>query len=423
MKIKLLFLCCFLACSRFAAAQDTLKLSITDAEKRFLANNYQLLLAKYEIEQAKADVITAKLFDNPEISHENLFYNRETKRFLETSYATGQFSTQISQLFKLAGKRNKQIKLAQTAVKMEEYEYYDLMRTLRYQLRSNFFKLHGLQQSAKTYSRQIKALEQLLQVSNKQLALGNIAQKDIIRIKSLLYNLQVERQQMLTEIAELGTELKLLTQISPNLVIETIVESDPQKQSTLSSKLLPYTTLLDSAINNRVDLKNSQMAITYAQQNLRLQKANAIPDVQLSLAYDLKGNYPDKYTGIGISMPIPLFNRNQGEIKRAKIAIEAQQATHQQLENTLANEVFKAYQNANRVEELYMSMDNNFGVDYQKLIDEVTLNFSKRNISLLEFLDFYEAYKDHILQYNQLLFERKNAKEEINFVTGTSIYK
>lgn len=419
MKIKLFFLCCFLAYARFAAAQDTLKLSITDAEKRFLANNYQLLLAKYEIEQAKADVITARLFDNPEISHENLFYNHETKRFLETSFATGQFNTQISQLFKLAGKRNKQIKLAQTAVKMEEYEYYDLIRTLRYQLRSNFFKLYGLQQSAKTYSRQIKALEQLLQVSSKQLALGNIAQKDIIRIKSLLYNLQVERQQMLTEIAELGTELKLLTQISPNMVIETVAETNNQKQAML----LPYTTLLDSAMNNRVDLKNSQMAVTYTQQNLRLQKANAIPDVQLSLSYDLKGNYPEKYTGIGISMPIPLFNRNQGEIKKAKIAIEAQQATHQQLENTLANEVFKAYQNANRVEELYAGMDNNFGTDYQKLIDEVTVNFSKRNISILEFLDFYEAYKEHVLKYNQLLFERKNAKEEINFVTGTSIYK
>lgn len=419
MKIKLFFLCCFLACAHLVVAQDTLKLSISDAEKRFLANNYQLLLAKYEIEQAKADVITARLFDNPEISHENLFYNHETKRFLETSFATGQFNTQISQLFKLAGKRNKQIKLAQTAVKMEEYEYYDLMRTLRYQLRHNFFKLHGLQQSVKTYSLQIKALEQLLQVSNKQLALGNIAQKDIIRIKSLLYNLQVERQQMLAEIADLGTELKLITQISPNMVIETVLETDRPKQATL----LPYATLLDSAMNNRVDLKNSQMAITYAQQNLRLQKANAIPDVQLSLAYDLKGNYPEKYTGIGISMPIPLFNRNQGEIKKAKIAIEAQQATHHQLENALANEVFKAYQNASRVEELYANMDNNFGADYQKLIDEVTINFSKRNISLLEFLDFYEAYKDHVLQYNQLLFERNNAKEEINFVTGTSIYK
>ncbi|WAC40467.1 TolC family protein [Pedobacter sp. SL55] len=122
MKVKLLFICCILGFQQIIFAQDTLKLNVAEAEKLFVANNYQLLLAKYEIEQAKADVITAKLFDNPEISHENLFYNHETKRFLETSFATGQFSTQISQLFKLAGKRNKSIKLANTAVKLEEFE-------------------------------------------------------------------------------------------------------------------------------------------------------------------------------------------------------------------------------------------------------------------------------------------------------------
>ncbi|RZK99387.1 MAG: TolC family protein, partial [Pedobacter sp.] len=147
------------------------------------------------------------------------------------------------------------------------------------------------------------------------------------------------------------------------------------------------------------------------------------PDVQLSLVYDLKGNYPEKYTGIGISMPIPLFNRNQGEIKKAKIAIEAQQTAYNQVENALSNEIFKAYQNAKRIESLMNNRDQYFNQDYQKLIDEVTKNFSKRNISLLEFLDFYESYKENVLQYNQLQYERINAKEEINFVTGTTLFK
>lgn len=401
-----------------ALAQDTLKLNLADAEKMFIANNYQLLLAKYEIEQAKADVITAKLFDNPEITHENLFYNHETKRFLETSYATGQFTTQLSQLFKLAGKRNKSIQLANTAVKLEEYEYFDLIRTLRYQLRRNFFKLNALQQSAKIYDSQVNALEQLLQAANKQLSLGNVATKDVVRIKSLLYGLQAEYLQINTEIDELMSDLKLLTQIKSSVIIETVVN-----EALPISKPLPYVVLLDSAKSNRIDLKSAQTAITYAQQNLKLQKANAIPDIQLSLAYDLKGNYPEKYTGLGISIPIPLFNRNQGEIKKAKIAIEGQQAMYNQVENTLANEVFKAFQNAQRINNTVANMDQNFNKDYQKLITEVTKNFIKRNISLLEFLDFYESYKETALQHHQLQFERINANEEINFVTGTSIYK
>jgi len=418
MKIKLFFVCCIVGLSHVALAQDTLKLSLADAEKLFIANNYHLLLAKYEIEQAKADVITAKLFDNPELTHENLLYNHETRRFLETSYATGQFNTQISQLFKLAGKRNKSIQLANTAVKLEEFEYFDLIRTLRYQLRSNFFKLNALQQSAKIYNSQVKALEQLLQASNKQLSLGNIANKDVIRIKSLLYSLQAEYLQINTEIDELMSDLKLLTQIKSSTLIETVAN-----EATSMVESLPYTLLLDSAKNNRIDLKSAQTAITYAQQNLKLQKANAVPDVQLSLVYDLKGSYPEKYTGLGISIPIPLFNRNQGEIKKAKIAIESQQLIYNQVENALANEVFKAYQNAQRINTMALNMDQNFNQDYQKLIEEVTKNFIKRNISLLEFLDFYESYKETTLQHNQLQFERINAKEEINFVTGTTLYK
>lgn len=418
MKMKSIFIAAFSVFALQSQAQDTLKLSLFDAENLFLKNNYQLLLAKYEIDQSKADVITAKLFDNPEITHENLFYNHETKRFFETSFATGQFTTQISQLIRLAGKRNKNIALANTAVKLEEYQYFDLMKTLRYQLRHNFIKLYSLQQSIKVFGQQISGLEQLLQASNKQLQLGNIAAKDVIRIKSLVYNLKAEQHQMSSEIDELSADLKLLTQIKASTTITTV---NPYPEVDL--KNIPFNVLLDSAMANRFDLKSAKTAIHYAQQNLKLQKANAIPDVQLSLAYDLKGNYPEKYTGLGISIPISFFNRNQGEIKKAKIAIQAQEAANLQLEQQLSTEVFKAYQNAQRVGNLTGNMDKAMGEDYQKLMEEMVKNFQKRNISLLEFLDFYESYRETILSINQLKYEQLNAREEINFVTGTHIYK
>lgn len=418
MKTKLLFACLALAFSQLVMAQDTLKLTLQETEQLFLHRNYQLLSAKYEIEQAKADVITARLFENPEVSHENLFYNHETKRFLETSYATGQFVTQVSQLIGLAGKRNKNIQLANTAVKLEEFQYYDLLRTLRYELRSNFYRLYYLQQSATTYQQQIKSLNQLLQASNKQLELGNIANKDVIRIKSLVYNLNMEYNGIKTEIDELENQLRLFTQVTPGTNIVPFVSENLNKNKTL-----PYSVLLDTAKLNRIDLKEAKTNIIYAQQYLKLQKANAIPDVQLSLSYDLKGNYPEKYTGIGISIPIPLFNRNQGEIKKAKIAIDAQQTAYEQLQNSLANEVFKAYKNAERVEALVAQMDKNFSADFQQLMNEVSKNFSKRNISLLEFLDFYDSYKENSIQFNQLQFERMNAKEELNFVVGTNLFK
>lgn len=409
-----------LGLTKVSWAQDTLRLDLQQAEQRFIKENYQLIAQNYQTEQAKTDIITAKLFDNPELSYENLLYNRETKKFFETSMATGQFSGAISQLFKLAGKRNKNIQLANAGVKMSEYEYFDLMRTLRYELRSTFYKAYYSGQSALVYQQQISALKKLLQASAQQLQMGNIAVKDVLRIKSLLYNLQTEYNTLLNDIEDLDSKIKLMTNIKANTSLK--LELTATKQS-FDLKEHPYTSLLDSAKNNRADLQLSKAAIHYAERNLSLQKAMAVPDVELSLSYDLKGNYPEKYTGFGLKIPIPLFNRNQGEIKKARVAIAACQNNINLQEANLENEVYNSYKSAARIEELYQSMDHQFNADFQKLITEVTKNFSSRNISLIEFLDFYESYKENTLQMNSLNYERMNAKEEINYVTGSSIFK
>jgi len=409
--------------TRIASAQvtDPIKLSLQDAESLFIKNNYQLIAQQYQTDQAKADVITARLFDNPEISYENILYNKDTKRFLETNSTTGQYQGSLSQMIKLAGKRNKNIKLATTGVKLAEYEYFDLMRTLKYTLSSTFYKMYYDQQSAKVYQEQINSLQLLLNANEQQLKMGNVAVKDIIRIKSLLYSLQGEYNSLLNDIEDLQTQLKLMTNIRSDANLELIVSAEEEESYQPDKKM--YTTLLDTAKNNRADLQLAKTGITYAENNLRLQKANAIPDVELSLTYDRRGAYPDKYTGIGLKLPIPLFNRNQGEIKKAKIAIDEGRSNLNQQQAILENEVYNSYTSALRIEKLYRGFDSNFNTDFDKLIVEVIKNFKNRNISLIEFLDFYDSYKASTLQMNTLKYERMNAKEEINFVTGSTIFK
>lgn len=245
--------------------------------------------------------------------------------------------------------------------------------------------------------------------------------KDIIRIKSLLYSLQGEYSSLLNDIEDLQTQLKLMTNIRPDANLVLVVPSEEEQNYQPDKKT--YTNLLDTARSNRADLQLAKTEITYAENNLRLQKANAVPDVELSLIYDLKGSYPDNYTGLGIKLPIPLFYRNQGEIKKAKIAIDAGNSKLSQQEAILENEVYNSYTSALRTEKLYRGLDSNFNADFDKLIVEVIKNFKNRNISLIEFLDFYDSYKASTLQMNTLKYERMNAKEEINFVTGSTIFK
>jgi cobalt-zinc-cadmium efflux system outer membrane protein len=419
----LIFGFALLGFSENAAAQatDTLKISLPEAEKLFIQNNYQLIAQNYQTDQARAEIITAKLFDNPELNVETQLYNSKTKRFFETSKTNGEYQASISQLIKLAGKRNKNIQLAKSGVKLAEYQYFDLMRTLRFNLRSNFYKTYYAQQSAKLYQQQIGSLKKLLSASEQQLKMGNIAMKDIIRIKSLVYSLQTEYNNLENSIEDMETDLKLMTNLKPDANLELTV--DPAEEQAYQLDKAVYTNLLDSARTNRADLKMTQTGIDYAQKALSVQKANAVPDVQFSLTYDLQGSYPNNYTGLGMHIPLPLFNRNQGEIKKAKIAIDAGKNQLNQQESALQNEVFNSYKSALRTESLYKGFDKDFSSDFDKLIGEVIKNFKSRNLSLLEFMDFYDSYKESTLQMNDLKYQRMNAKEEINYVTGTTIFK
>jgi cobalt-zinc-cadmium efflux system outer membrane protein len=128
--------------TRVACAQDTLKLTLQQAEQRFVNNNIQLLAQKYSIDSAKASVITAKLFDNPEFSFNSGFYQQDTRRFFDYSNSNREIALQLSQLIKTAGKRNKNIALAKTTVTIAEYGFYDLLRTLEYTLRNDFYNIY-----------------------------------------------------------------------------------------------------------------------------------------------------------------------------------------------------------------------------------------------------------------------------------------
>ncbi len=404
-----------------AVCQSLDTISLQDAEASFLQQNAQLIAQRYQVEQSRADIITARLFENPELSYENLFYNHETGKYFETSRASGQYTASVTQLIKLACKRNKNIQVAETGLKMQSFAYFDLIRTLKFELRSTFYEAYYQQQSLALYDQLLSALNQLLLASEQQLKLGNTAGKDVIRIKSRLLSLQAERMALQNDLEALESRLKLLSSI--NAQQDLVLTAEGVNPEQFHPGKIPFTVLLDSAKVNRADLQLSKTALLYAQNLLTVQKAHAVPDVAVSLNYDLKGNYPEKYTGIGISLPIPLFNRNQGEIKKARIGVDASIAEIKRKEAEVESELYTSYQAAIKVQTLYQGLDKDFSSKFNQMLESLTTNYRERNISLLEFLDFYDSYKESTTQVNEIKYRLMNAKEELNYQTGITIFK
>ncbi|MDB5141289.1 MAG: TolC family protein [Mucilaginibacter sp.] len=395
-----------------APVSDTLKLTVKQAEDQFIKNNLSLIIQRYNIDNASAQIITAKLFQNPDFSFANgIHATGVPNAFSEQSFS-------VSQLFFTAGKRNKNIQLAKIGVEQAKYQFFDLLRTLKFTLRNDFYTIYFQQQSAKVYNEEIGSLSKTLSVFKEQYTKGNIAQKEVLRIQSQLYSLQTEYNSLLAGIDTTQSELKLLIKASPNTFIEPQVSMD-DKQLVAQ---IPYQQLLDSAYANRYDLKYTKATVDYNNLNLRLQKATAVPDVSLSFNYDKLGSYGTNFMSAGLAFSLPFFNRNQGGIKQARIAIDQSKVQLQSQQNQVESDVATNYKGAVRLEKLYNSFDPQFKDDFTHLIQEVFKNYEKRNISMLEFLDFYDSYKTNTIQLNNLQLNRVISLEQLNYATGTPFF-
>ena len=398
------------------AASDTLNITIQQAEDQFLKNNLSLIAQRYEIDNANAQIITAKLFNNPDFSFNNGIYATDVSQgpaYKEQSYG-------ISQLFTTAGKRNKNIQLAKLGVQQSQYQFFDLLRTLKYTLRSDFYSIYFQEESAKVYNEEINSLATTLSLFKDQYAKGNIAEKEVLRIQSQLYSLQAEYNSLQTSIDTTQSEFKLLIKAAPGVYVKPAVNYDLDGKEIVAN--VPYQKLLDSAYINRYDLRLAKATVDYNNVNLQVQKATAVPDISLSLNYDKLGAYGNNYLGGGIGFTLPFFNRNQGGIKQARIAIDESKVQLQSHQDQVESDVNSNYKNALRLEKLYNSFDPSFKQNFTHLIQQVFINYQKRNISLLEFLDFYDSYKTNTIQLNNLQLNRIISLEQLNYVTGTPFF-
>ena len=402
---------------------DTLRIKLNNAESIFLNNNYQLLAQKYNIESQKALIIQAKLLPNPNFSYGRgpVFpLNDPNSNYPKSSFfSNSESSASISQLITTAGKRNKQIKIAEKTASLSEFQFYDLVRTLKFTLRSDFFNLFYLQQSASVYDKEIANLEVIVNAFNEQEGKGYISQKEVVRIKAQLYALKSEYNDLENQINDIESELRLLLQLKQQYILPVISED---KIIDISPSKYSYSILLDSAYVNRPDLAISKLNTNLSNLNYSYQKSLAVPDITASASYDKQGSYAQNFHSIGISFDLPFLNRNQGNIKSAQAIKKTNEINEKLQVLTIEEHVSRALQKAIDNDKLYKSIDKAFSLKFDSLLNEVFLNYKKRNISLIDFLDFYEAYKQNVIQVNTIKYNRVNAFEEINFYTGTSLF-
>jgi cobalt-zinc-cadmium efflux system outer membrane protein len=406
-------------------AQDTIRLSRTDSEAIFLKENLLLIAERMKVPEAEALVQQAKLWPNPSLTVDqiNLWATKGQTGGQEVSPPfwggfgrNQQIGMELEQLIETAKKRKKEVAVEQVGVEKAQIEFQALLRELKQELRSKMTGLQTLELKKTIFETQLASVRKLNQAYQNQVKQGNVPKNEVARLKALEFEISKELREIASESFELQAVMRQLLKLNLTDVIQI---TDPLEFDLDKYKLLSPNQLLGEV--TRPDLKLVQLEETYYSKVFDLERARRVPDVTLHAQYDRNGNTMLNFFGIGASIDLPLFNRNQGKINHAKINIDKARtlAEHQSL--NVNTEIVQAYQNFRNALEFYESID----ADYEKSLDELlgvyTQNFMNRNISMLEYLDFVDTHQDSKEIIIEARKDLREGLEKLNYAVGKDL--
>lgn len=406
----------FLAMPFNLLAQDTLKINLQETEKLFLQKNLLLLAQQYNLNEAQALAIQAKAYPNPNFSAEINMVDPQNNRLFHAG-PSGEKVFGIEQLIVMGGKRNTQIEIAKKNTQLAELELADLLRNLKWQLSNAFYDLFQQRFIIKNFDSQLLLLDTIIGSYEKQAAKGNIATKEVIRLKSVYLALNNSRSEQIQNQIESTQMLELL--LHEKSPILPLLRTTDFQQFT---KVKPLNELIELAQANRPDLKIANTTGEMANLNLKLQKQLATPDINLRSGYDQRGGAFNNQINIGLDIPLPIWNRNKGAIKAAEFGKKYTETLHQQKILEMESELAASQRNLERCIADFNKTNALYTSNFEQVFKGINDNFLKRNVSLIEFIDFFESYNQSLTEFQRVKTHLAKAAAQINFYTGSTIY-
>lgn len=397
-------------------AQDTLHLSIRRADSIFLAKNYYLLAASMGVEAQRAQIIQAKIYPNPVFTADLNAYDPVSNQAFHVG-KTGQKVFQLEQLIILGGKRHAEIELAKTNTGIADLEFQQLVRELKFRLHSDLYTIGQQDFLLRKYTNQLNLLDTLMKSYELQADKGNIALKEVVRLRGAYIQLNNDRTQLFQEYLQTQTDLQILLQTNAVVL--------PDSTDGNLGAYLITSTLADiqsTAMENLPELLVIRENKVLAGQYLDYQKRVAVPDINLFASYDQRGGAFNNQVNAGISIPLPLWNRNQGNIKASRYRLQEAEYNLQAKENEITSRINNYYAYYIQTVAEYKKSNELYNDDFEKTVNGMTSNFQKRNVSIIEFIDFFESYNDVLAELVRIKTQLVISAERINLLTGKDIY-
>jgi cobalt-zinc-cadmium efflux system outer membrane protein len=405
-----------------SSAQQSLALTWDQVKAKFEAANPALRADALGVDEMKAAEITAFLRPNPTASftmdqlypfgaHYDPNVPGVRNRPLSNALTTGS----VSYLYEREHKRDLRLESAKEGTQIAGLQHQDLERNLLFNLRAAFVDTLQAKAVLDLARADLEYYDKIIAISRNRLRAGDIAQIDLDRIELLRVQYEVEIQNAIVNLRT--SKIQLLQLLNERTPVEQFDVTGP---FDFSDDLKPLEEFRQIALDERPDLRAALESIQQAQTNHKLAKANGSADP--TFAVDSGANPPlDPYVGFNISIPVRIFNRNQGEKQRTQIDI----SRNQQLTEAVRAEVFSDVDSAYVEVESNIALLRPYKAQYKaqalRVRDTVTYSYEHGGASLMDFLNAQSDYRAVQLAYLQLIGSYLTAAGQLNLAVGREV--
>ena len=404
-----------MAISSMISAQQ--QMSLLECENAFQQNNLQLLAEQYSINMADADILQAKIWELPQMSGYINGYNPQDRRFLDAGRAKG---FEVTQLIYMGSKKKNEIAFAKSNKELAQLQFSQLLVELRTQLHTNYYNLYYEKLKLENTNKQLGYMNDLLKAYKVQSAKGNVSLKDEVRLQSIVIQLNNDKVNINKNLLEFEQNLKVLTGITEN--IEPEISEEEAKLVLTAQPFGDNDELKRKALENNADYLFILKLIDNSKLYAQWQKSLNVPDLNVGAEYDQASGTFNNEINLKVGIPIPLWKSNKGNVEKANYAIKQNQKNAEFQKLNLETKVQSAFQiwktQYDQLAEIKSTDLSNLDLVY----DGMLKNFRNGNISLIEFTDFMESYRQTALQIYDMKNDLMESAIQLNQLVQTKIF-
>lgn len=411
---------CFLFIAINTRAQANAPLTWDQVQQRFEQNNPTLQAGETGISESRAEEITAYLRPNPDLSFTadgtQIAPNKGVWEPLAGTFEVAQ----VSYLHERDHKRELRLKSAQEGTAIAVSGQADLQRTLLFGLRAAFVDTLQAKADLRLAEDDLAYWDRVLSISSDQYQAGAIASIDLDRLE--LQRVQFESDVQTAEVNLRTAKIQLLALLNQRTPVD---QFDVTGSFDFSDELPPLDDVRNMALANRPDLREAMQSVDQAQANHQLAVANGSTDPTLSAWYthNASTNNPSATQTLGFSVSIPLriFDRNQGEKLRTQLDITKNQQLLNAAQAQVFSDVDSAYAQVNSNLILLRPYKAKYLQQATRVRDTIRFSYLQGGASLLDFLNAESDYRSVQLSYLNLIGSYLTATAQLNMAAGREV--